>query len=473
MSTRSRHDLGRSRARNLRRQQRRPQSFGPRNVQRLARRPRQRGVALVLVMTVVAILTIFLSEMLQANATAFHISVAQRDKLKAEYLAKSGLNLTRLLIAREPQIRGAVGVYYQLLLKRNPPQLNVWDFADMILAPFISQESAEDLGTGIDFSQMEGVGNTGGEVEILATPENSKINISNPLFLTGNQAKLSLAMQLFALMGGGQLESPYDSMFEQEDADGQFTTRLDIVSAIIDWWDYDEARTVFDPGAGTVTAAGSEDDVYRQFRDAYQVKNAPFDSLEELRMIRGISDDFWVNFVEPDPSDPRTRKVTIYGSGSVNVNQAPPAVLLARLCSYVPEQPLCQDTLQILAFVQLFDVARNMLQIAAFSRASDFLDFMSGRGDIYTRLQGFAGGSPLMAPLMAWTPLQIPADARKQVEKGLITAASIFTVQSSARVGRAEVKLSSVVNFHSKWTPPPPNPGKMPLLGVLHHYRVE
>ena len=434
---------------------------------------RQQGVALVVVMTVIAILTIYLTEMLQTNATAFHVAVSQRDKVKAEYLAKSGLNLTRLLIAREPEIRKVVAPMYRMLVGRPPPQLNVWDFADTLLAPFVSPSQAQALNTGIDFGQMEGLTETGGEIEVIAVPENSKINVSNALFLSGDRAKLSLALQLFALTGGGQLESPYDAMFEQPDADGQFSTRLDIVSAIIDWWDFDEQRTVFDPGAGTVASAGSEDDIYTQFKDPYLVKNAPFDSLQELRMVRGVGDDFWANFVEEDPMDPRTRHVTIYGSGAVNPNQAPPMVTLARVCSFVPEQPLCQDPTQQAAFIQLFQTARFIVPVSVFTRPQDFVDFVQGKGDgksPYGMLVGMLGPEN---PLMLWQPLVIPQDRLKDVTRSFITEAAIFTVQVTGRVGRAEVRLSSVVNFHRRWTPPPPNPGKMPVLGILHHYRVD
>src|SRR5690606_13671192 len=138
-------------------------------------------------------------------------------------------------------------------------------------------------------------------------------------------------MQVFAMIGGYQSPSPYDPLFEQRDPDGNFTSRLDLVSALIDWWDADTERTVFDPGAGEVTSSGGEDNLYQSFSDPYRVKHAPFDSLEELRLVRGVGDDFWATFVEPDPDDPESRNVTIYGSGSVNPNEAPPEVLLARL----------------------------------------------------------------------------------------------------------------------------------------------
>jgi general secretion pathway protein K len=441
---------------------------------------RKAGVALVAVMTTIAILALFVAELMQNTATELHVTTSERDRLRAEYLAKSGLNLTRLLIAREPQIRQVVAPFYQMLTGRRPPQLNVWDFGDMLLAPFADYENAQAMGldSGIDFSLMEGIVDTGGTFEIITVPENAKINLNSPLFFAGDEARRTTAMQLFALLGGYQSpDSPYDIMFSQRDADGHFTTREDIVSAVIDWWDYDEQRTVFDPGSASIAVGGSEDDVYGQFRDPYVVKNAPFDSLEELRLVRGVGDDFWATFVEPQPDDPRERKVTIYGSGIVNVNLAPPQVLLARLCSYVTDQPLCQDPLQAAAFIQLINTVRAIIPIVLFTEAKDFIDFVTGSAnngtDLYAMLMTFGSGNPMIAPLMAWTPMQISADQRPQIESRFLAEASIFTIQSTARVGRAQARMTAVVNYDKPWTPPPGVPGTLPALGVLHYYRLQ
>lgn len=437
---------------------------------------RERGIALVVVMSVIAILTIYLTEMLQNNATAFHVAVSQRDKLKAEYIAKSGLNMTRLLIANEGLVRKTVQPMYTMMLGRPPPQLNVWAFADDLLAPFFSPALAEEMGSGLDFAQMQGIAETGGEISVISVAENSKINVSNALFYNDQRARISLAQQLFSLTGGDQPESPYNAIFEQEDADGQFTSREDVIHAIIDWWDTDQNRTIYDRGAGTITQGGSEDDSYAQLREPYRVKNAPFDSLEELRLVRGIGDDFWANFVEEDPEDPRTRHMTIYGSGAVNPNEATALVILARLCSFVPEEALCRDPAQIAAFNALFETARMQFQVPLFSRPSDFVDFVEGKGKaprgLYPMLKGLVAMIPGGEQFLAWTPVSIPKDTRKKVEKAFITGASIFTIQATGRVGRASVRISSVVNFHNAWTPPPGVAAKMPRLGIFHHYRV-
>src|SRR5690606_31334050 len=106
-----------------------------------------------------------------------------------------------------------------------------------------------------------------------------------------------------------------------------------------------------------------EDNVYRMFDDSYEPKNAPFDSIEELRLVRGIGDDFWATFIEPDPDDPRTRAITIYGSGAVNPNEATPEVLIARVCSILVDQPLCTDPIEAAKFIQILRTLRMIAPI--------------------------------------------------------------------------------------------------------------
>jgi len=440
------------------------------------RRQREEGVALILVMTVLALMSVLIVDMQTNTSTAFQVATTERDRLKAEYIAKSGMNLTRLLIAREPAIRAQLGPLYTMATKRPPPQLNVWAFANELMAPFNDLEGAKQEGAniGIDFSQMEGLKDLGGRFDVVAFPENGKINVNNALFLQGTEAKQSMAMQMFALTGGLQSpQSPYDPMFEQRDADDQFSSRLDIIAAMIDWWDLDQTRSVYDPTTGVVSEGGGEDDIYGQFRHPYKVKNAPYDSLEELRLIRGVGDDFWATFVEPDPEDPRARMLTVYASGAVNPNEANPVAILARLCSLAGAgQAMCMDPMEAAKFVQLLSMIRSLVPIPLFSKPSDFLDFVAGTGGEGSITGMLSMFMPPDNPLI-FIPLTIPQDKRAALEAAFITSAAIFTIQSTATVGKTRVKLTAVVNTHNRWTPPPPNAGTMPGLGIIQHYRID
>jgi general secretion pathway protein K len=446
----------------------------PRRRRRAQRRPAVRR-KLVMVLTIVAMIAVFVAELSQNTSTSFQMAVSERDRLKAEYIARSGINLTRLLIAKEPDIRKLIAPIYSMMLGHGPPQINVWTFANEILMPFANYASAKEQGEsiGIDFSKMAGLKDTGGSFEIVAVSENSMINLNKPLFYVGDEARTSIAMQLYALLGGYQTDSPYEVMFTSLDPDGQLTSRLDVVSNVIDWWDEDEQRTVFDPGGSRVTSSGSEDDIYSRFAEPYRIKNAPYDSMEELRLVRGVGDDFWATFIEPDPLDPLSRRVTVYGSGAVNPNEARAEVLWARACSFVSNQPLCQDPAQRLAFVNLFTTARSILPIALFEKSDDFLNFISGKGgarDLYPMVRAMLGDNN---PLLMWTPVEIPKEKLQSMRGAFVTGARIFTIVASAKVGRANVKINTVINFDESWTPPPLTTGKMTPLGIFHRYRLD
>ncbi|MFW6067511.1 MAG: general secretion pathway protein GspK [Myxococcota bacterium] len=435
---------------------------------------RERGVALVVVLGAVAILSIVLADMHENTSTAYAVSTAERDRLQAEYMAKSGLNLTRLLVLTEPQIRQTFAPMYMAMFGRPPPQLPVWTLANVILSPFCDYDQSERaLATsGIDVRSIEGLGDTPGTCEIQALAENSKININDPLSLDGERARRSIAMQLFSMMGGHQSPSPYDPLFENPDGDGQNTTRLDVVAEMIDWWDQDTQHTQFDPGSGEVSFGTSEDDFYQRLDDPYHRKNAPFDSIEELRLVRGVSDDFWATFIEPDPEDPEARSLTIYGSGAVNPNEAPPQVLLARVCSFLSGQPLCADPAEAAKFIQILNTARSMVPAPFFTRSTDFLDFLEGKGGengLYPMLQSFLGAdNPLL-----FRPIAIPQEARQELDRSFVTAARILSVIATGRAGRSRVRIRTVLNFDERWSPPPPIAGRMPPLGVFHYYRVD
>jgi len=283
-----------------------------------------------------------------------------------------------------------------------------------------------------------------------------------------------VANQLFSLTGGHLPESPYDALFNKQDENGTLTTRIDLITAVIDWWDQDIQRTDFDPGAGITRTGGTgaEDDSFYQMRDdSYRNKNAAFDSLQELRLVRGFSDDFWATFVEPVPNDPKSRIMTIYASGLVNINEANPQVLLGRICSYAPEVSLCVDPLEGLKFTQILTTIRQLIPIPLFSRPTDLIDFAEGKGsdkDLYGMLTGFLGEDSELI----FTPIEIPAEQRTALARSLATSAQIFTIVATGLVGRSQVRIESVVNFHTRWVPPPPNTGRMPGLGVFHYYRV-
>ncbi len=447
-----------------------------RGTPQLRKKRSQEGVALIIAITTVAILAVMLADMHETTGTAFAVSTSQRDALQAEYMAKSALSLTRLLIGKEPEIRRFIDPLYRAATRRPAPQLPVWNFVDELLSPFCTPEDQRDtlMELGVDFGDTVGFDDLPGACEVVVASENGKINVNDPLFLDGERARNAVANQLFSLTGGYLPESPYDPLFMKEDETGNITTRLDLVASVIDWWDKDIQRTDFDPGAGQTRTGGTgteDDTIYQLLDDPYRNKNAPLDSLQELRLVRGFTDDFWATFVEPVPNDPKSRILTIYASGLVNVNEATPDVLLGRVCAHAQESTLCTDPLEAQKFTLILSTIRGILPIPLFTRPDDFLNFVEGKGsekDLYGLMVGFLGEDSELL----FTPIAIPADQREPLVRSLATSAKIFTIQATGLVGRSKVQIESVVNFHERWIPPPPNTGRMSGLGVFHYYRV-
>ena len=105
---------------------------------------RSAGIALVMVMGAIAILTVMLAEFQDETSAELAAATAQRDGVQAEYMARSALNLSRLLIASEPTMRKAIAPLF-MLMKRTPPQLPLWEFSDRLLGAFNDEESSRRL----------------------------------------------------------------------------------------------------------------------------------------------------------------------------------------------------------------------------------------------------------------------------------------------------------------------------------------
>jgi general secretion pathway protein K len=469
------------------------------------RRPQRRegGFALLIALIAMALLSVLVTDLHETTGTSFSAAMAERDQLKAEYLAKSGVNLTRMLIGQEKQLRQLVAPIYALAkLGNSPPQIPVWQYANWLLQPFGDYEHAKDGAqqSGFSLDMAEGLGKTGGTFEIQATSENSKINVNDPRSWDTNQGHAQVARQLYSLFGG-LLPSPnkYDPIFSQFDEKGRLTTRLDVVSNVIDWWDADEQRTNYDPLLGTAQSSGGEDiDAYRSAKPPYTNKNAPYDTLEELRLVHGMSDDVWATFVEPSLDNPTSRMVTIYGATTVNPNEAEPMVLLSRVCSLteLANQPLCNDPngQEPQKFIMLLTLVRQFAgYVPFFAKSQDFVDFVTGKQEgLYGRLQKMMGGGSSsgsggapgpnggggggMLGISMFSPIILPQnspDTAKNLRRMFATTGNIFTIESTGRVGHVQRRVRAVINIDTRWTPPPPNAGQLPPLGVYAYYRFD
>jgi general secretion pathway protein K len=400
------------------------------------RRKRERGVALIMVLGAIAIMVVMLAELQDDAGSEFASATAVRDGVQAEYFARSAINLSRLLVAAEPTMRQAIAPLF-MFMKRTPPQLPVWQYADRILGAFNDKEASKDFFalSGIDASLGKNLGLKGGHFEVVIVDEDSKINAN--MGAANEIAHIRLAKQLMSRMAPIQ----YAALFEQRDSTGNFNDRLSTCSAIIDWADPDEQLYSCD-----VTNAPSsnavEDAWYQLLQKPYRRKNAPYDSLEELHMVRGVTDDFWATFVDPSPTDPRKREMTVWGQGPVDINTANALTLYAIVCSGIsPTSELCTDPTQMQAFVMAVTMAQGITMGAPlFGTPDDFIATMKGQGMI----------GPLLA-LLGVKPVKFLSES--DFAKSLSTESKVFSMYSVGVVKgykrETRVKIHAVVDFRA------------------------
>ena len=90
----------------------------------------------------------------------------------------------------------------------------------------------------------------------------------------------------------------------------------DIVDAVKDWMDEDNE----------VTGFGAENMYYGGLEKPYSCKNAPLDCIEELLMIKGITEDLYYGAGETPGI---AKYLTLHGKGEININTAPNLILKA------------------------------------------------------------------------------------------------------------------------------------------------
>ncbi len=402
------------------------------------RRARQRGAALVMVLGALTLLAVMLSELQDEMSGEFASALSDRDALKAEYAAKSAINLSRLLIAAEPTVRQAGGMLLAALGQGGkPPQIPVWAFAGQILGAFNDPDGAERFKSlaNLDIEAGEGLGMDGAGFEVRIVDEDAKIGIN-----TAGRSSFGardVARQLIGLIGGPQ----YDPLFERRSEAGERNTRFDVCGAIIDWVDANQDLESCDTTSQAQTAP-AEDSYYVNLRDSYKRKNAAFDSLEELRLVQGVGDDFWATFIEPDPDDPDQRPVSIWSQGKININTTSPRTLLSHVCAWaVPATPLCNDMTGALpaSFLSMMSLAQGMFSgIPVFRSAAQLREALEGKGDFASFLTT-AGIQP------------ITFLSAKGFEGGLSLESKVFSIHAEGyvRQGKREtrVKIMTVVDF--------------------------
>jgi general secretion pathway protein K len=237
------------------------------------------GVALVLVMWIMVVLIAIAGEFSYSMRTEVNIARNFKEEEQAYQLALAGIEQAKL----------------EILSVKSGETVSLND--EDILTFGDAEEDERDEETAIERSGDLGQG----KFSYVITDEDGKMNI--------NTEPLERLKYVF-------LESGVD------------VTDVDtIVDSIIDWRDTNDLHML----------NGAEEDYYRSLDRPYSCKNAPFDTMEELLLVQGMSKEILYGTLAGEEGEEDEEKTfegvekyfTVYGINGININTASVTVLEA------------------------------------------------------------------------------------------------------------------------------------------------
>ena len=256
-------------------------------------RDRQSGVAFLITIASLSLLIALVSQFTYGTTVDASQAVNARDDVRAHYLARSAVSLSRLLIKiQRTFVENIMQTAQTMLADKMGGQdlgisLRVTDYATPLLGFFAGSKMETALLSGligIDTTGATGLGIPTGRMDAEITNEDGKININCG---GGPVPTRSQQIMVFRLLQALMASPRYNWLFEQRNAEGQFVDRVDLARAIIDWADADEQAFAVD-----ANASGPEDYRYDQRDDPYQAHNNYYDTVEETNLVRGMDPDY-------------------------------------------------------------------------------------------------------------------------------------------------------------------------------------
>ena len=453
-----------------------------------------RGVALILVLTTLAILTALGVDFSYGARVDLRLAENLRDETRAHFLARSAINLSRLLLHFQKQLDGLGGQLSGALdqIKNNLPGPNgaprtpmaplpnaqvpgaagaqskslgirLWELIPVDsnalgmmlagggiedLAPHdersrdrerdrdrSEQDRKDDRGQGRDrrFGKEPGVGMHafGGFEGSYSTKVTDENTRINLFGLTGLSAQQVPAyLQLKAL-----LQDPkYDFIFDEEDANRERVKRDDVIIALKDWMDDDEQGSAIDPSSTRVPFVkgfADENGPYSRYLPRYKAKNDRPDSLDELYMVYGVNDRFMAAFGE-------RMSIWLDKNAKININSSDTLQTISNIMAAAnnPNDPRLLDPRLLATILQELQL-RRMVSFFGLS-VSDFIGSIEANGIVVRPELKNAQGTG-----------QFFGDT-----------SDTFRIVATGRVGRIEKRITAVVRYDD-------------LLGKLLYWKEE
>lgn len=256
---------------------------------RASRRRGERGIALIMVLLMIALVGSVVAEFQFTSRIDLQLALNARDEVQAEYNALSALRM-RAMILKQSQKLKALGSTLGPLLGMEGP-LPITQILEMIpiecgLMSAVMRKAADPFLDDEELAaETEAEGDyTGGlftgECIATANSEHSKIGISAALGSHGKRA------EVMTMLAGILMDPRLERHFEEDDRNGDHAeSPEELIGAIVDWMDINRSQEI--------NPVADEGRYYDFMDDAYEIKNAPFDSIAELQLVHGIDDELY------------------------------------------------------------------------------------------------------------------------------------------------------------------------------------
>lgn len=260
----------------------------------------KKGMALLLVMTTVALLSVIMLELNYTTRVTNAMSSNYKDEVAAEYLAKSSLNVAMLRIAIANKVKT-----FEMGGVKIPSSVT----SIIISLPFVFPPPAELLAFGATGDENLDLG-----MRSMLEQIKKDTNISKVGYFDQNISSTDSLININAIPLNEertetfkeQMKSHYIAKIQEDESFGYRHPIQDFertINNIIDWIDAD-----------VNSRNGGDENIYYEKRNPpYRVRNTPMHSISELYMIEGMNDELF-DFISP--------MVTIFSGGGINVNKA-------------------------------------------------------------------------------------------------------------------------------------------------------
>jgi general secretion pathway protein K len=388
-------------------------------------RRNERGAAILAVVALIAMVTIAVLEFRYDTDVDYASAINARDEMRAHFIARSVMNLSRMVIKVQHDI---LDKNRRQLASLGLPDVQIGDFMSMLETPFcgtkgeiagmasLANLNADGIkGLGLDFGQCH--------VEVFDSDDGkTNVNCANGTAPTVNALGTALT---------GLVQSPaFDKMFQEKDGDGQLTDRQLFVRGLIDYVDRDEAAW---------GASGQPEDYgYESLKDPYKAKNNYIDSVDELQLARGMDDRKWALFGP---------QLTVYGGCKINVsaNISPIQVMgLIANSAKDPNDPVLKDPVKLWTLALRVSQARGMGM--PFADLNGFIDFVKDPDAALGTKSASGTTTATATPTSSAAPAVdgIVLDPAKLNLVARAGARRTYRVVAAAQVGRVQKRIQGV-----------------------------